>query len=253
MPLTVFTTFIGSLIFFMAWFLVSTRIDHAEIPPSRQVAFLRSFFFYIAIFFLLMFLPSLWLNFDPSKFPLYMAIGYDVGHIFYYISLLYLGRVLFSLVPLLATRERIIDGIAIVFNVAVTILTTATMVFGKRPAFDPVHHVTLFNASPAVGISIAGFSFLIVAPTAFLMILNGIHNPSARVRSFLLGGGLFILLTGGPIHDTARTGVVYAVADILTIAGLLIVAGGLLYRFEERLVPERRLGPKPAVHATPLH
>ena len=251
MPLTVLTTLSGSLILFTSWYLISARIRAADAPPSRQVMYLRTFFLYIAIFFLLMFLPSLWLSFDRSRFPLYMALGYDIGHIFYYISLLYLARVLFSLVSSLAAWEKVATAAAVVANVAITVLTTQTMVFGKRPAFDYVHHVTLFNASPVVGVSIAVFSFIIVAPTAFLMILNGIRNPSARARSFLLGGGLFILLTGGPVHDTARTGTVYAVADVITILGLLIVAGGLLYRFEERLVPNLQRQ-KSVVHPLPL-
>ncbi|HEY4160569.1 MAG TPA: hypothetical protein VGM08_00750 [Candidatus Saccharimonadales bacterium] len=253
MPLTELSALSGSLILFASWYLISARIRNAETPPSRQIVFLRAFYFYIAVFFLLMFLPHLWLNFDSSKFPLYMALGYTIGHVFYYISLLYLSRVLFSLVPSLASREKIAIVLSAVIGTIITVLTTATMVFGKRPAYDYAHHVTLVNANPAVGASIAIFSFIIVAPTAFLMILNGIHNPTARVRSFLLGGGLFVLLTGGPIHDTARTGTIYAAADILTITGVLIMTSGLLYRFEERLVPNRRPLGAAAAHPLPLH
>jgi len=253
MPLTILTTLGGSLLLFASWYLISARINRAEVPPSRQIIFLRGFYFYIAVFFLLMFLPHLLLNFDASKFPLYMSLGYTIGHIFYYVSLLYLSRALFSLVPQLAKREKIATMLSVIIGSIITVLTTVTMVFGKRPAFDYAHHVTLFNANPVVGVSIAVFSFIIVAPTAFLMILNGIHNPSARVRSFLLGGGLFVLLTGGPIHDNARTGMVYAAADILTIVGLLIVTSGLLYRFDERLVPGTQPLQKSAAQPLPLH
>lgn len=240
MPLTVLTTLFGSIVLFSSWALIGVRMRNLELAASRQMKLLHNFFFYIAVFFLLMFLPHLWLSIDAAKFPFYMALGYTIGHVFLYVSLTYMARLFCSLSPRLASKERVAAAICVLLNVAITVLTAATMLFGVRPAYDAVHRVTLFHANPVVGVSIALFSASVIAPTAVLMIVNGIRNARSRVRSFLLGGGLLILFLGGPVHDTARTAMLYMIADSVTTFGLLVIAAGVLYRFEERLVPARR-------------
>lgn len=239
MPLTILTTLIGSLVMLFAWWVTGKRLKQSGTAASRQVILLRQFFAYMGIFFFLMFLPHVWLSIDRSQFPLWMALGYTIGHIFMYLGLMEVARLTVSMMPKMASKDGWIIAITLVANALVTGVTAATMVFGTRPEYSFEQQVTLFNAAPVVGVSIALFAAITVLPAAIMMIVNGARNPAARVRSFLLGGGLFIMMTGGPIHDVAPNGTVYMIADIVTIISILLVCGGVLYRFEERLSPAK--------------
>jgi hypothetical protein len=111
------------------------------------------------------------------------------------------------------------------------------MIWGTQPAYDQENRVILFNAHPAVGASIGLYAAISVLPAAILMIMNGVRNPRLRIRSFLLGIGFFVVMTAGPLHDTATSWQMYLVADILSAIGFFILAAGVMYRFEERIVP----------------
>lgn len=235
MPLTVLTTLIGGFVMIGAWYVVAMRMRRSANTPSVQIIYLHRFLLYMGIFFVIMFIPHLWLTIDYSKFPLYMALGYTIGHIFMYIALTNTLRLTFSMLPRIASKERYAVALGIFANIAITAATAITMIYGTRPEYDFAQNVTLFNTASIVGASIAIFAALSVFPAAILMIMNGVRQHTTRTRSFLLGGGLFLIMAAGPLHDTARNAQQYLFADIFSIAGLLILAGGILYRYEERL------------------
>jgi hypothetical protein len=237
MPLTAITTAVGSLTMLGCWLLVSRRLAHSTTAPSRQVQLLNQFFLAISPFFLIMFLPNLALNYDPDGFPMYMAWGYIIGHVFFYVSLTILLQLMFSMVPRLVNKQNLAIAIGVILGTVVTILNTITMAFGKQPHYDSVHSIIQFNAHPAVGAGIAIFAVIAIIPTAILLIINGVRNPAARTRSLLLGTGFLLMATAGPLHDNAHNVQQYMAADILSTAALLIVAGGVLYRLEDRLAP----------------
>ena len=134
--------------------------------------------------------------------------------------------------------------IASLYIVALTVFNAYTMIWGTLPAYDADNRVILFNAHPLVGAAIGILAAFSVLPAAVLLIRNGIRNPHLRVRSILLGLGLFIIMTAGPLHDNAHSWQIYMVADVLSSVGLFVLAVGVLYRFEERIVPSIVLGPK---------
>jgi hypothetical protein len=245
MPLTALTTVLGSLTMFGSWALVSHRLANSTTPVSHQVTLLNRFFLFMGIFFLIMFLPNIVLSSNPATFPTYMAWGYIIGHVFFYAALTSIAQLMFSMVPRLAGKSGLALVLGTVIGSAITIVNIITMAYGVKPQYDFIHSVILFNAHPVVGAGIAIFAAVAIFPTAILLIMNGIRNHSARVRSLLLGAGFLIMMSAGPLHDTARTFQLYAAADLLSMFSMLVVTGGVLYRFEDRLAPAKAVSLSP--------
>jgi hypothetical protein len=235
MPLTSLMTLLGGLTMLGSWALVGQRLKHSSNPANRQVNLLRSYFLYTAIFCFIMFAPHLLLGINQELFPAAMAWCYALGHIFIYIAFIAMLRLTFSMVPRLSNKENYAIAFGALFIIFVTIANIVTMVFGTQPAYDFNNHVTLFNAAPIVGNSIAAFGTICVLPAAVLILVNGIRNPNARLRSFLLGGGLFVTMVAGPLHDVAKGWQLYMAADIIAIVGIVIVTSGVLYHLEEHI------------------
>jgi hypothetical protein len=235
MQLTALTTLIGCIIMFGAWLLVGHRMKHANMAASRQVTLLRSFFAHMGIFTLLMFLPHLWLDVEPERFPAFMAWGYVVGHVFMYYAFLCVGRLFISIIPRFTSKDKPFLIIGLLATTAATIFNAITMIWGKQPQYSEERGVTLLNAHPVVGATIGLFALICIMPMAVLMIRNGIRNPESRVRSFLLGGGLLLMVLGGPMHDVAQTASMYVLADFVTSLSFIVIASGVAYKIEERI------------------
>jgi hypothetical protein len=218
-----------------SWWFIGRRMLQRGAGANQQVRHLRSFFLYMGIFCLLIFLPHTLLGFAPNGFPQAMAWGYIIGHVSLYIGLIYILRLTFSMVPRLADKEKYVIAAAALVGTAITIANIKTMAFGTLPQHDSIRNITLLNTAPPVGAAIGAFALVSTVPAIVLILVNGVRNPDARLRSFLLGGGLLVLMTGGPIHDIARTWQLYMVADVVSIVGLVIVTTGVLYRLEERI------------------
>lgn len=244
MSITMFMILIAATFSLGSWAIIRQRSLSAPGGASFQVKMLQRFFLYMSIFSIIMFLPQLSLLINSSVFPIYMAWGYVIGHVFIYIAFIYTLRLTLSIVPRLADKQTWAVGFGVIATIAITLLNFFTMILGTLPQYDYTNKVILFNTHPAVGASIGLYAAISVLPAAILMIRNGINNPRLRVRSFLLGAGLFIIMTAGPLHDTATNWQLYMAADILSALGFFILAGGVLYRFEERIVPDKSSRPQ---------
>lgn len=216
-----------------SWAFIGQRIRASKTGVSHQIHLLHNFFLYMGCFFVLMALPHTMLSWDAEKFPQFMAWGYVVGHIFLYLALIMISRMTFSIVPRLASKEVWVTVVGLIATIAITWVNAATMIFGQQPTYDYEQHLTLFNAAPIVGAAIGIFAAVAVLPAAILFIADGIKNTGHRVRSWLLGGGLFLLMTAGPLHDIARTWQLYMIADILSMVSIILVGGGVVYRMEQ--------------------
>ncbi|HSX02233.1 MAG TPA: hypothetical protein VLI05_02860 [Candidatus Saccharimonadia bacterium] len=245
-PLTAITTAIGVLVMFGAWFFVGQRMRQSHVAVLRPVQLFNQFFLSMAVFFTIMAVPHIWLFIDPSQFPIWMAWGYVVGHIFLYLAFINIIRMTFTIVPKLTPKAPLAVGAAIVVTVAVTIINAVTMIFGTRPSYDYVQHVTQFNASPIVGASIGIFAALAVFPPAILFIVNAFKaQGNRRVRSLILGIGLILLMTAGPLHDVAKNWQTYMLADIFSILSIIVTGTGVVYRLEQSLTVEPQPVPAP--------
>ncbi|MDB5178594.1 MAG: hypothetical protein JWN01_537 [Patescibacteria group bacterium] len=235
-PITAITTLVGVLVMFGAWVFVGSRIRQAHTATLRPVLLLHKFFLHMAIFFLLMWAPHLWITFDPINFSLPMAIGYTFGHIFLYLAFIDIAQMTCVIVPKLASKERLATLVGYALCVVITTINAITMIWGKQPTFDYANNVTLFNAHPIVGASIGILAAVSVLPAAVLFIINAFKSHSTRrVRSLLLGTGFFLLMTAGPLHDVARTSQLYLIADIFSMVSIVLVGIGVVYRLEQSL------------------
>ncbi len=221
---------------FGAWLYVGSRLQSSASDAQQPVRMFHKFFLFMAIFMVFMWLPNFWLALAPERFPLAMAIGYVVGHVFLYIAFSYIARMTCRIVPRLNSKEKLVTIACYILSAVITAITAMTMIWGKQPAYDYIHGVTLLNASPIVGPSIGIFALLTVIPAAILFMIHAFKSQgSRRVRSLLLGIGLFVLMTGGPLHDNATTSTMYIIADISVIAAMLVVGVGVVYRLEQSL------------------
>lgn len=239
MPLTAFTMLLASISLLGSWFIIGQRIKSNPEGRNYQAFLMSRYFLFMGIFCLLMFAPHILLNSRPAAFPLVMAWGYTVGHIFCYIGFFYILRLTFSMVPRLSNKDNLAIALGVIVTTGLTVLNAITMIWGTQPAFDASKSVTLFNANPALGAGIAISGALTVVPAAILMLYNGFTNPTARLRSFLLGGGFIVGMIAGPLHDNATTANVYMFADLITIVGVVITTSGVLYRIDEKISVRR--------------
>jgi hypothetical protein len=243
-PLTAFSTLGDGLIMFAAWLFVGYRISQSQSTALRPVKLMRQFFFFITIFFVLMGLPHLLIYSRPDLFPIAMAWGYTVGHIFLYAAYIYLLCMTMEIIPRLTSKQNWVIWGGIVANIGITILTAVTMIGGKLPSFDHAHNVTHFNAVPAVGICIAVFSILAFVPPAVLFLINAFRSQGhRRIRSLLLGMGFLVTTIAGPLHDNAQTGQMYALADIFTVLAMITLGIGVVYRLDQSLSLSKQPAP----------
>jgi hypothetical protein len=236
-PLTALSTFTGIIVFSLALVFTGNRIRQNSAPVTRPVHLLRKFFAHMIAFFTIMTLPHLWLYVDPLHFPIAMAWGYTVGHIFLYTAFAYTARMFCVIMPRLASKEKLVGiGLGVVFNVIVTALTAATMIFGTLPVYDYERHITQFNASPFVGAAIGIFALLSLTPLAVLFLVRAFKTtPGQRLRPLLLGLGFVGMSVAGPLHDTAQNWQTFLLADIFTILSILLMGAGIVYRLEQGL------------------
>jgi hypothetical protein len=246
MPLTLLTTLLSGILMLTAWVVIGNRLQSTKKSGTYQARLLQSFFLYMGIFFLIVFSPHTLLSVAPDHFPLAMAVAYVIGHIFLYIAFFYIGRLLFSMVPRLNNKEFILYIFSVIAIVGFTALNIITMIGGTRPEFDSELHVTILNAHPALGAVIGLYSMLTIIPASLLLIKNGFVNPTNRIRSFLLGTGLLILVVMGSLHDVSPNGHVFMLADIGTVTGTLLIAGGVMYHIEEKIAAPRRMAARAA-------
>lgn len=235
MPLTTITMTIATIVMLGSWLFIERRLTDSPAGGPRQAHLLAGFFLNMGIFSGFIALPHFLLN-DPSlNFPLAIAVGYVIGHIFFYLAMIYLVRLTCSIVPRLNNKSALAATVIAIAATFITIFNAITMIWGTRPYFDAEHGVTIFGAHPVVGVGIALIALAGMLPLTILMIMNGFTNPTSRTRSFLLGGGLALITIAGPMHDIAPSAMVYMIADVVSVVGLLVVASGVAYRIEEKI------------------
>ena len=237
-PITAISMFTGAVVFFSAWWYVGYRAGQAQVMLSRPVELFRQFFLYMAIFLGISSSAHLWLVFRPEAFPLAAAVAFTVGHVFTYLALIALARMTCALVPKLGAHER---SIVITLGVAaavVTMMTAVTMIWGVQPFYDYEHNVTINNASRPVGASIGMLTLVTMLPVLVMFVVFAVRSGgSRRTRSLLLAGGMVVLIVSGTMHNLARNGDVYVLADLLTIIGVFVLGTGVIYRMEQSMAP----------------
>lgn len=237
-PLTAIVTTLLFLVMFGAWLFVGYRMSKTAGAVQPPVRFMHKFFLYMAIFAAFMSAPYLWLPVSASGFSEAQAWGYVVGHIFFYVAMMYVARMVCAMVPKLANKDRLVTWVWLAYGAVFTVLNAKTMIWGTQPIFDHARNLTEYNANPIVGKGIVLIALFSLVPAVVLFTRNAIKARGAtRTKSQLLAAGFLLMVVGGPMHDVARTGTAYALADALTIICILVLGAGVAYRLEQGLAP----------------
>ncbi len=247
LPLTGLMTSSVAVVMFILWIYVTAQVRRSGVAPQRSVVFLNRYFLYMALFCTSMSVPYIWLD-SPADFSLAMAIGYVVGHVFCYIAFMHISRMTSSLIPSLVDKDRAIIMFWWVLISIVTTLNALTMIWGTQPVFNAEQNLTIFNTHPAVGVMIGLMSVAAIVPALVLFTRGALRAKGTdKIKPLLLAIGFAVVMVGGPMHDLAGNGVLYATADILSAVSMIFIASGVVFRVEHRL--DETPSFRPVVHA----
>jgi hypothetical protein len=246
-PLTAIPAILGTVVMAASWVYMNNRIKAASGSVQRSTHLLHNFFLFNTLFFATISVPYYWLVASPDEFGSVMAWAYVIGHIFLYLAFMNVAIMVCTLIPKLNKVERYLVPVYVLVIIGITLYNAKTMIFGIQPIFDYEHNIAVPRAATAVGLTIAVSALASTLPAVVLFIINGIKaSGPARLRSLVLALGFFMLIAAGPVHDLAKTGTIYALADVFTIVSLLIIGTGVMYHFEQSLVQApapRRMAP----------
>jgi hypothetical protein len=220
---------------FVSWLFISQRLKRNPSKSTYQARLLATSFLYSIFYGVFMLTPHLLLSVRPDLFPQAMAIGFVLGHFFLYLSFLQMIRLTISIVPSLSNKEHIGTALGLIVIVLLTVYSASSMIWGTHPQFDQATGITDFNTNPVIDLGNAAFGILGAVPAAILMIVNGAVNPYMRRRSFLIGGGIIILMFAGPLVESAREPMSFAIANSISVLGLLTLTMGVAYRINQNL------------------
>lgn len=228
-----------------AYWFIRSRLKSSGNSSTASITYLKKFFLFFGIFMVFMNAPHIFLYTRQDLFSPAMAIGYTIGHIFLYVSMIYIARMTFTIVPSLVKYEKYAIYTGIVLAAIVTFLETKLMVFGPhKPFLDVERHITNLNVPSVIGGAIAlSFSIAVLPPTILFFISAFKTNGAKRIRSLLLALGLLTLVLAGPLHDNARSWQVFLAADIATAIANTMLAVGIAYKLEQSLSAKVQAAP----------
>jgi len=239
-PLTAVTTLAGALIMGYAWVYLGRKVHDPQKVVGQSIRYMHKFFLHMMIFFAIMSIPYLWTN-NPARFSVSAAWAYVVGHVFMYLSLMYVSRVTFSLMPRLSAYGKPLTAAWLVAITLQTAFNAKTMIWGVQPTYNYKLHLTEFHTYTGVGIALGLMAAIAFVPTIILFAMHAIRARGVeRVKPILLSIGFFLITTAGPLHDNARSAQQYAAADIFTTLGMVVVLSGIAFHMYSGLAAEVR-------------
>ena len=219
------------------WLLISLVTFWAALrlfaKKDFQLRIFSVFFFLFSLFMFIMTAAHFVLLFSHLNHEIFrqsMHWGFVIGHIFLYLSLAVFIRLPLDWIA--APLKNIGSAFFILFGGITTVLN---FLLPNLPEYSHSTGITLLNVDPLVGKLIALNVVLAWVPAGIYFIIKGARGreKNARRRAMLLGIGLFIATLGGPLHDVSRQVIAFLVADIVVLAGIVILASGVMYQKEE--------------------
>lgn len=219
------------LVMALVLFIIARRLHLKNVERKGldvQVKAFAIFFTCFGAFLFIMFLPHTSLLFSHhyahEAFGLQMNWAYIIGHLF-----LYLGLAAFIRIPLSLAFPKLVPW-GFWFFLALGALTTMVNIFlPNTPVFHHPSGLTLLGANPLVGALVAINVTLAWVPAGIYFIWSGIASQDSfvRMRGLLLGSGLLITTIGGPLHDIVESALMFLIADVVTILGVVVIASGV--------------------------
>lgn len=234
---------VGALGMATAANVIGKRMKRPGVAPSVQIGMFRSFFLFMSFFFVIMTLPFASLEVDPSRFGLVAAACYAVAHLFSSVAIIFLARMTCLMIPRLNRWQWPVVWLLVALGVIAAVVTGDTMIGGMQPTYSYATGVVDWRAPQSVGLLIAlGAVFGIIIPV-FMFISNAVQSRGqARLRSLLLGLGLFMIASGGITNDNAQSQSLLLIAAVMVLAGAVTLATGVIYQIsQETVVGKKRV------------
>lgn len=182
------------------------------------VGYFSKFFGYFSLFMFLMGAPML---IPVALSGVKLGAFYIFGHIFLYISLAYL-----VLVPINIYEPRYRKAGFWATGFAGALITFVNLVFWNEPSIES--GLLSLNVGvpvgPLIGV-VVGVSML--SAGGFFAKLAWSRSGNDTYKFGLLALGMLVITLGGPLHDNATSLMMYLIADILTVSGLIYLMAGL--------------------------
>ncbi|MDO8524667.1 MAG: hypothetical protein Q7R99_03490 [bacterium] len=188
---------------------------------------------YFAIFFLgygvMHVLLSLGALFSSSNSSL-AGILYVTAHFFLFTTTAFFLRLPLRL--LIPKLEKSVFYVVLVGAFLATI-----MILREIPLPIFADGITNWNIGENAAKAAITFSGITLLALVILFIIVAIKSKEKlyRIRSLVFALGIFVFLTGGPLHNIAKSNIQYLLADILTpIATLILLLGVYLPRLKDK-------------------
>lgn len=156
--------------------------------------------------------------------------GYIVGHAF-----LYLSEAFVILVPMyiyFSSSDYKKIGISysrliIAFGFFITVMN---LIYPANPVFDEKSGVTIFNIPPIIAGLIPIITIISVGFSGILFLAKSSRlQGKSRIKGFILGLGMILIVVGGPLHELAGNIFQYFLADFLIVVAFFVIFLGIYY------------------------
>jgi hypothetical protein len=144
-------------------------------------------------------------------------------------------RLTFSVVPSMSSKAGLAVTVGILVILILTVNMARTMIWGTHPEFNQATGIIDFHTTALINLGDATFGILGAVPAGILMIISGFINARTRIRSFLIGGGIVILMITGPFVEGAKQPTPALIANSFSVIGLLVLTLGVAYRIDQKL------------------
>lgn len=242
MTLLKFLLSIDFLHFFygLVFFLIALRVRKGYLKGGKTDILLKSFmmmFFFWGVFEWLRAAPHIYIILGREDlFPQAMRWGYIISHFFLVLAAAYAFVIPASLYW--PKWQKLGIGLIIFFGIINAIILIAT-------PFIPEYHMeegfTLMNgpliALPPLGLALA----MGLGTTAVVFLgkaLKGEVKGILRIRSWLIGIGILLIIISGPSHNFVKTAGGTFFLDMISLTGKIVTAVGVLV-FKPREEPKQ--------------
>ena len=199
------------------WFRLDRRTKAN--PQNDLFYFFRNFFATLVLFSLVFVTPFL-LTPHNEKF---MVSGYIAAQFCFSIAMAWLAGLIARSFNRPAKWGEIPLVILGFVELAEHIIHFPTYDFAAFTAYNIQKVVPSKAGAAMIGLK----AMVVVLPLLFIMIRETIKVPAARLRTSLIALGFIFFSVGGPMHDFAGPRL-FAVADIVTLGGFVLILTGLL-------------------------
>ncbi|MBI5037361.1 MAG: hypothetical protein HZC01_01450 [Candidatus Kerfeldbacteria bacterium] len=189
---------------------------------NRVLYFFAQGYLAVVVAYLFFSIPRIFL-WDSS---MAIAIGFIGAQACLYLSVAYFSKV--SMFFISVQRMQLVFYLILIVSSVAMVLT---VLYRGNPSFDPVTSITTWDIHPIVSIA----SLIILGGVLFCSIIfffmQGIRTQHrlVKTRSFIISGGLTLLLVTAYTYYEALTPLGVLVSDLFSLMSYLVIFFGIIY------------------------